>query len=238
MNKFIVALFDILFPPKCLICRRADPHLICPDCRSKIEFIRKPFCKICGKPADKYFKGDICNDCFSITRPFTLARSVGLYRGPLKTAIHKFKFKNKRSLAPVLAELTIDHLKTGDIDVGKIDLIHSVPLSSRRMKDRGYNQVDLICEPISSHYKIPLEKGIIIRRKETKPQFDLPREKRFENVKDAFIVNDNRPIIGKSVLLVDDIYTTGATVEECSKALREAGAKDIYVLTLSRAADR
>ena len=237
MHKFVRALLDFLFPQKCLVCKEEKPEPLCSDCVSRIRYISPPFCKICGKPEDKYFVGELCRDCAPARKPFHRARSLGMYEGALKTAIHKLKFKRKRSLGPIFGKLIIDYLKEIDIDLSEVDLIHSVPLSERRMKSRGYNQVDLFSEAVSTYFKIPLEREVLVRKKETKQQFDLPRELRFKNVRGAFKIKDANKIKDKTILLLDDIYTTGSTVFECSKALREAGAKKVYVLTLSRALD-
>ena len=192
-----------------------------------------PVCGICGKPRDKYFKEDLCDDCAKGGIPFAMARSVALYDGVLKEAIHKFKFNGKKALASSLGRFLVSYLQYGDIPLKDMDMVIPIPLSGKREKQRGYNQSKLLAAEISRHYPICLD-DISLKKRDVTPQFELSRKDRLQNVKGAF---HSSPLSGKTVLLVDDIYTTGATVREASKALKAAGAKYVYVLTLARAVE-
>ena len=125
------------------------------------------------------------------------------------------------------------YLERGDIPVGKIDVIVPLPLSGKRQMKRGFNQSELLAEEIARRFLIDVDNSSLRKVKDITPQFELSREKRLSNVKGAF---SSLPMTGKKVLLIDDIYTTGATVREASGALKSAGAGDVYVLTLARAA--
>jgi len=205
--KLIDSLFAILFPPRCLICRKTGDEALCPNCISKIKRI----------PCQ--------ND---------EARSVGVYEGVLRTAIKKLKFKSKKKLARPLAFLLVEYLNNW-APSETIDYIVSVPLSKKRLRSRGFNQVDLLADVVSGELNIPFASDLLLRTKETKPQFELKREERFKNLKGAFEVSNTGNVKGKNILLLDDILTTGSTVSECAKVLKEAGASKICVLTLARA---
>ena len=207
--------------------------MICDDCLRKVIFIKPPICRVCGKPRDKYFAGDLCEDCSKEGMPFEIARSVVLYDGVIKEAIHKFKFEGKKALSPILGRFLVEHLDRGEIPVKKIDVVIPLPLSRKRFRQRGYNQTELLAKEISGHYSIDVDSSSLKKVKDITPQFELSREKRMSNVKGAF---SSSPLPGKNVLLIDDIYTTGATVREASMALKASGAKSVYVLTLARAA--
>ena len=207
--KFFDSLFNILFPPRCLVCRKTGDEALCPNCISNIK--RMP-----------YQQGG--------------TRSFGVYEGVLRTAIKKLKFKNKKKLAEPLAILLVEYLKNS-FSVDSINYIISVPLSKKRLKERGFNQVDLLALIIERGLRVQFIPNMIARIKETKPQFELKREERFRNLKGAFRVCDPERVRDRNILLLDDILTTGSTVSECSKVLKDAGAGKVYVLTLARAVE-
>ena len=163
-----------------------------------------------------------------------MARSVALYEGVLKEAIHKFKFNGKKRLSGMLGQLMVEHLKCGEIPINDIDLIIPVPLSRQRERERGYNQSRLLADVISRAFNVRMDDVSLKKTKDIKPQFELKREERFLNIIGAF---RSGPLYEKSLLLVDDIYTTGATVAEAAKALKDAGARKVHVLTLGRAVE-
>jgi ComF family protein len=234
MTSLFGQLLDLIFPPRCAICKKKGQKMICDDCLSKVIYIKPPICRVCGKPRDKYFAGDLCEDCSREGMPFEIARSVVLYDGGIKEAIHKFKFEGKRALSSFLGGFLVDHLKRGYIPVKKIDAIIPLPLSRKRERQRGYNQTELLAKEISAQYPIKMDSRSLIKSKDVAPQFELSRVNRLLNIKGAFSCS---PLTGKNVLLIDDIYTTGATVREASRALKAAGAGDVYVLTLARAVE-
>ena len=232
MSNLLVNLLDLLFPPRCCVCGKYGHDPMCDVCTSNIQFLSQPYCRICGKPKDKYFTGDLCEDCSNEKPAFTLARSVAIYEGLLKEAIHEFKFNGKKKLCDPLGKIMIDHIFRSDIPLIDIDTITPIPLSNKRQKERGYNQSLLLVENISSKLYLKVNAGSLFKVKNIKPQHDLLRQERLTNIQGAFVANN---VEGFNILLIDDIYTTGATVKEASSVLRHAGAKNIYVLTLARA---
>jgi ComF family protein len=163
--------------------------------------------------------------------------SVSVYEGVLRTAIHRFKFKKRKRLAEPLGILLVSYLSHNPaMDAQEMDVIVPVPLHARRLRERGFNQAEMLGRVLSRYFGIPTVPALQ-RIRDTKAQFDLPRSERIKNVAAAFKIVDPRAVYNKRVLLLDDIYTTGATIAECSKALKIAGAKRVEVLTLSRAVE-
>ena len=232
MTGIFEQFIDLIFPPRCIICKNKTHKFVCEKCESKIRYLKPPICKICGEPKDKYFKGELCEDCAIEEPPFIMARSIVLYEGPIKDALHKFKFNGKTRLSSFLSRLMISYLENGDIRMDPIDLIIPVPLSKNREKQRGYNQSKLLAEEIAKHFSINLDDSSLKKTKDVVPQFELAREQRLLNIKGAF---ESAPVKGRNILLIDDIYTTGATAKEASSALKSAGAKQVFVLTFARA---
>jgi ComF family protein len=153
----------------------------------------------------------------------------------MKEALHRFKFKSRKNLAEPLGIALVKYLsQTPALNIQEIDVVIPVPLHPWRLRERGYNQVHLLADSLNKYYGIPVVPALL-RTRATASQFDLPREKRFENVSGAFKVTDSQAIYNKRLLLLDDIYTTGATAAECAKTLKIAGAKRIEIMALSRA---
>ncbi len=163
--------------------------------------------------------------------------SVSTYEGVIRTAIHRFKFKNRKNLGEALGMVLVKYIShTPTLNMKEMDMIVPVPLHKKRRRKRGFNQVRILAESLNRYFGTPVIDAIE-RSRDTKAQFDLPRGERFKNVYRAFKVFDQNAVKDKRILLIDDIYTTGATIIECSKALKSAGAKRVEILTLSRATD-
>ncbi len=171
--------------------------------------------------------------------PLSKIQAVGLYEGTLREAIHLFKYEKKKSLAKPLGDLLIKHLeetcpragKEGGLE--KIDFVIPVPLHSKKLREREFNQSGLLARLVGRHFRKPVLEGNLIRKKTTTPQFELDRKERLKNVKGAFAIKRREEVKGKNLLLIDDVRTTGATLKECHKVLRRAGAKEIHMLTLA-----
>jgi ComF family protein len=170
-------------------------------------------------------------------RPQMGIHAVAIYDGVIRSAIHRFKFQKKKKLAQALGIVMVRYLsRVSSLNVKEIDFIVPVPLHKRRAKQRGFNQADLLAGMVSKYYEVP-SANALERVRDTHPQFDLPREKRLTNVKGVFKVSEPKAVYNKNILLLDDIYTTGSTIFECTKALKVAGAKRVEVLTLARAVE-
>jgi len=165
--------------------------------------------------------------------PSIFFHAVGEYDGVLKKAIKRFKFKKRKKLAGPLGMLLVEYLNR-HLWKNHLDMIIPVPLHTKRLSERGFNQTELLALKITEHCHIPTVSGLLFRKRDTKPQFDLPKQQRLFNLRGAFVVRGKKLIQDKNILLLDDIYTTGATTAECTKALKAAGAKSVHILTLSR----
>ncbi len=163
-----------------------------------------------------------------------MARALGAYEGSLQEAIHRWKYEGKTYLTPFFAEWMAEGLNCY-WDLNALDLLIPVPLHRKRLRERGFNQVLLLVKEISSRTGIPYRKTILQKKKPTIPQVTLSGLERERELRGAFHVIGREELKGKSVLLIDDVYTTGATVNECSKMLRRGGAKRVDVLTLAHA---
>lgn len=238
-------LVDWLYPPRCRACGGrifgCDSEYFCPPCWRQIRIVCHPLCTTCGRPFfDSSGDDHSCAACLSRPPYFTSARAWACYPReqlddhPLRRVVQKFKYGRKVSLGKPLGRLMTAGCQEFLSDC-EVDLILPVPLHRKRLRWRGFNQSVLLAQQISRVYRIPLDPFVIVRAKETPPQTELSEEERRKNVRGAFSVAANEAVSGKNILLVDDVYTSGATVNECSRVLVRAGAKAVYVLTLARA---
>ena len=225
-------ILNFIFPEtySCLGCGRDvfdNPYLFCSHCIDKLPFITEKVCIRCGDILEN--QGYYCKRCKGRTITFDRAISCFKYDGKIKTLIHSLKFDKAKyvalSLSKFLADVFINEKLYANI-------IIPVPLCDKRLKQRGYNQSKILADELSKHLKLKVKDNLLKRVKETPNQTELNFNQRQVNLLDAFKVVNSKEIKDKAVLLIDDIYTTGATARECSKVLRKAGAKAIYVLTV------
>lgn len=220
-------MLDLLYPDiGCVLCgeeQRGEDRL-CSKCRRGFEYVEKPKCKRCGKnlPA-----GASC-DCEKLYPLFTEAASAVYYDGIARTAIRRLKYENCRWLAFTLAYYMYEEFKEHD---WRPDLIIPAPIHKERLKERGYNHTELIAAEFSRLSGIPVNPHALIKTRNTPFQARLSRDERLSNVAGAYAVADPRSVCAKSILFLDDVYTTGSTSAECSKMLMLAGAGNVYVLT-------
>lgn len=232
-----LALF--IYPPTCPGCGNplhpGRPEHFCSDCSRTLEFISEPYCPVCGVPyAEEIPNPHLCGDCLAGIHSFDRARSTGSYRGSLREVLHRFKYGGRTSLARPLAHMLIapgEHLAR----LHKIDRIIPVPLHSKRLRQRGFNQASLLARRLGSALKISVDYASLQRSRWTEPQTGLSRRQRATNVKGAFSLKSNKNVKGKGILLVDDVLTTGETVNQCVRVLKkDGGAKEVVVLTVAR----
>lgn len=238
------AALDFVFPAECSYCheflgdRRAA--IFCEVCWDSIPLLPQPGCAQCGKPflapaSIRPLSRFRCGACRKHVPSFDRAITPAHYEGVMKDAIHQFKFAQKTSLAKPLAQLMIRHLPA-DIHPEQFQAVLPVPLYKTRQRQRGYNQSALLAAQLARQYHIPLMRTNLIRIRSTHAQALLKgRKARQENVKNAFSVRIPEQVRGKRVIVVDDVMTTGATLNECAKVLKRAGASYVCVMTLSRA---
>lgn len=216
---------------------------LCPSCSTGFVPAESPFCCICGIMFKSRIGDDhVCGECIKSPKKFRMARAVGAYEGTLMKTIQRLKYKGKIQLARPLGMLLFFAFIKYWNNKNRIDLIVPVPLYIKRFRKRGFNQAYLLIREWFSYadaFNVELsyskiEKNVLIRNKHTQPQIGLDRKQRKANIKNAFSIGNSSKITGKSILLIDDVYTTGATVNECTKVLLNKGAKTVDVLTLAR----
>ncbi len=239
MAPFWHALIDFFFPPRCPLCgdthEEIEPELFCPSCLGGIKRISHPLCPRCGKGfVTEAGEDHLCSDCLLGKGHFRIARSFALYEGLMAEGISRFKYRGTSRLAKPLGSL-LANFADPDFSFHRYDLIIPVPLHSSRLRQRGYNQSLLLAREVGRKFSIPLDFTSLRRIRPTPPQTQLSENERQKNIRGAFAVQDPEILLEKSILLIDDVFTTGATVEECSKVLLGAGAKQVDVLTLARA---
>jgi len=223
---------DLIFPEKnsCLICGYWDESIggtyICRECLYNFKKIKGHKCKICSKPL--ITSSDICIECIETPKSFKKVYSPYKYEGLIREVIKDYKYNNMPFYYKMLGELLYKYIKGIDID---FDIISYVPLHKNKMKKRGYNQSELMAKYLEKKLNIPCEK-LIERLVDTKAQNQLKRDDRAENLKNTFLAV--KKLENKNILIVDDVYTTGTTLNECSKSLLKVGVKNIYGLTLAR----
>ncbi len=227
---------DMLFPPRCLACSElTEAHgNVCADCWQTLNFISAPFCHHCGDPFPYNLKdATTCMACLQTPPPFAGARAVLHYSPASRRLIAGFKYYDRTQATPMFARWM---LQAGQHLLSQADVIMPVPLHRRRLIKRRYNQSALLTAELARQSGKPVLLDGLQRTRHTPQQAGLTREQRQENVKSAFTVNPKHAIAiqGKRVLLIDDVMTTGATLHACTHALLDAGAKDVYLLTLAR----
>lgn len=214
---------------------------ICPSCLKQIFLIKPPFCNVCGIPF--HFQYDIpnedsynCGTCRTKTYYFDKARSLGKYEGVFKEILINYKYRGRRELLKDLIKICrLEQKNNHFFSTESLDLILYVPLHKKKLRIRGFDQAYLIAKEISKLLNIPLQVDFLFKKKETAPQAGLKKQTRIKNLKNAFAVKTPNTFKSKNVLLVDDVFTTGVTVNECSKILKQNGARRVEVFTLARA---
>lgn len=232
-NYIFDGILDLLFPPLCLVCGKSSQSYLCLECIKKINFIKPPFCRTCGIPLSE--AENQCNECCNREYFFDFARSVGIFDGILREAVHALKFDCNVMLAEPLGKLMAQHYAETHL-IGMVDIVVPVPIHRLRMNERGFNQSVELSRIFCDYTSLRLEPNALVKSKETCDQVGLPEEERFANIEGAFSVAEPDAIAGSRVLLIDDVFTTGATLNEAARALRGAGASAVYAYTLARRA--
>ena len=224
---------DLFFPPACAACGGpVEPdEFLCPACLEQVEPLAAPACRICGLPGHAWH----CPACAASPPAFDAAHALAMHAGPLAEVVRGFKYQRRYWLGEGLARLLGDAPRSW---WATVDLIAPVPLHPRRLVARGFNQALVLARGLPGDQGPTLAPRLLNRRRYTRPQVGLDPGARRRNVQGAFEVSSlwQDRLQGAWVLLVDDVFTTGATVNECAKVLKQAGAERVEVLTLVRAA--
>jgi ComF family protein len=231
--NFLRGMVDMAYPPKtrCLSCgnplKNYNEYYICNYCKTSLPFISGFICKKCGRPLEEETNSDgLCGECAMRVTYFDEAAAVFEFSGAIQDMLHRLKYEGETDIASSIGKFMAWKLKKEN---WHIDVIAPVPLHTDRMKERGFNQSYLLASTIGWECGIDVSEGLLKRKRYTESQVSLSRLERIFNVKDAFDASESE-IEGKSVLVVDDIMTTGSTLNECSKAIRGYSPKNVYCL--------
>lgn len=222
---------DLLFPPRCAGCRRAG-HLLCPACLQSMQPFTAPLCQRCGMPLAR--AAENCATCQRRTFQLDGLRCVNLYRGALRRAIHAFKYQGQVRLAEPLGFLLAEAFIRYNL---RAHALVPLPLHSQRQRERGYNQATLLARVCAAHLKVPCLENLVVRQRPTRAQIGLSVQERIQNVAGAFALAPHQPargLAGRTILLIDDVCTTGATLESCAAPLYACGIRQVWGLVLGR----
>jgi len=217
---------DLFFPPVCGGCGKKG-SIWCLDCQNKVQILNGILCEMCGLPQTKQ---GVCDTCRADRPHFRALRAWAVFDDPIRTALHKLKYRRNISMGYSLSLQMNDFVK--DLN-WPIDMIVPIPLGRKRMQERGYNQVAMIAKPLAMSLNVHYAPNQLKRRKETRSQVGLSSMERRENVRAAF--EAGMGVIGKTVLVMDDVSTTGSTLSSSAEVLYASGAKDVFALTVARA---
>jgi ComF family protein len=227
-----------LYPEVCQLCggTRATPAegYVCGGCQAQARFIREPFCERCGRP----YEGDIttrfeCANCQGMEWHFRSARSAVVARDPVLEVIHRYKYQRALWFEPFLAGLLIQAARPA-LSGQSGGMIVPVPLYPAKRREREFNQAERLAKRLGAATQMPVNKGLLRRVVPTRTQTLLSRPERLANVRNAFAVRDGQRLNGERIVLVDDVFTTGATTSACARVLMAAGAGEVCVWTVAR----
>ena len=225
-----------LYPAKCRVCEAflevTSVPYICADCWHDIQFVAPPWCDICGTPDVR----GLCDECATAPPRYGKLRSIAFYQTTLQQAIHLFKFEKKKVFAPHLTRLINAHIPI-DCCIADYDFILPVPIHKKRLRERGFNQATLLAKGIAQPEGVPVLTNALVRHKHTVAQSSLGMEARQHNIIGAFEIPNPEVIRNKRLLIVDDVFTTGATIREAVNELWKADPAEVDVLTLGRTLD-
>lgn len=222
-------MLDLFYPPHCVGCGEMG-EWFCEDCLSRVVRVRPPFCLRCGSGVEE-LDGRLCRRCQSTPLQIDHIRSAVVSEGVLREALHAFKYRGVTALAVPLAGLMAEHWARHP---ARADVMVPVPLHKSRLRSRGFNQAAYLARELAMCVDLPLDEEVLVRHRRTAAQVDLGAEQRKQNVREAFRCESNGAV-ERRVLLIDDVCTTGSTLEACAVALQRGGARSVQALTLARA---
>lgn len=220
----------MLYPKTCCFCGQVSLEELCPECAKKVEYIEEPRCKKCGRPV-RYKEQEYCHECQKRVFHYEQGKSIWLHKQPVSGSIYQFKYHNRRIYGEFYAKEMYRLLGRYVREWG-IDVIIPVPLHKKRKRVRGYNQAEIVAKHLGKMLEIPVDTKAVIRKRYTKPQKELSDKERKQNLQNAFqTVGDVSKY--KNVLLIDDIYTTGSTIDTIAQILMKEGVSKVCFLTIS-----
>lgn len=232
LGKILERIINIVYPNTCMVCGKdlKSGEALCKKCQNEFEYIREPICKKCGKKLYDEEK-EYCMDCKKHIHQFDSGIAVFSYNEAIKKCIYEFKYKDMKIYGRFFGRKMAEYGREY-FGVWKAEVIIPVPVSKKKFLKRGYNQAEILAKELAKNTGIPMDNHVLYRSKDTKPQKEVNRDTRRKNLENAFIVSKN-VVKYKKVILVDDIYTTGSTIDECAKTLKAAGVQKVYFISQS-----
>jgi len=227
---------NLLFPPSCPSCKKMigdNNRFLCEECFSQLKFIKTPYCTCCGRSFSSGDDNHLCGDCLNSSWHFDKARSIFVYEAIIAGLIHGLKYSGNMTGLETFQHLSKQSPVLGDLHTP--DFILPVPLHIKRLRQRGFNQALLLTKKLFPNEKEKIKYDILLRQTDTPTQTGLSGKERRKNLKNAFIVKRPSIITGRNILILDDVLTTGATINECAKVLKKSGCKRVEILTICRA---
>lgn len=232
---WLEAAADLLWPMHCAGCgRSAKTDCLCRSCAVDLPLIKAPLCEVCSQPFPGGGSSLVCSNCRERHFHFVCSLSHVRAHGYVREMIHRLKYNGERWLALPLANWMAELRDDARLEFARIEALVPVPLHPLRQRERGFNQAALLADNLSRHWNIP-SKNFLRRTVYTETQTHFARHVRLQNLRDAFQVPDPALIEGKSLLLVDDVFTTGATLDECARTLLDNGSGPVWGITAARA---
>lgn len=223
-------ILGIIYPKTCCFCGKVSEKELCDVCAKKVIYIEEPRCKCCGKPV-RYAEQEYCYDCQKNTHAYEQGKSLWIHKMPVSLSIYQFKYKNRRIYGEFYAK-EMARIYGNLIRFWGVEVIVPIPLHRRKKRLRGYNQAAVIAKQLGKIMGIPVDCNSIVRNRYTRPQKELNDKERKQNLKQAFSVT-NKWKNYKRVLLIDDIYTTGSTMDTVAEELKKNGVQKVWFLTIS-----
>lgn len=232
LKQFLELFLNALYPRRCPVCDgivMPKGHFVCQECHKKLSYVRQPICKKCGKEliSDRM---EYCPDCLRHQRSFDYGLALLNYNEAARHSMAKIKYNNKRQYLEFYGAAISRRFEKQILRM-RADALIPVPVHPSRRRKRGFNQAELLAREIGRRLDIPVCRDLLVRTRKTLPQKELNPAERLKNLEQAFQVRKAAGNI-RSVILVDDIYTTGSTAEACTRALRQAGVEHVYVLSI------
>ena len=227
---------DLLYPPRCPVCDKVTLPTdgVCRLCRKKITVVKEPSCMKCGKPISNA-RREFCSDCKRHAHRFTQGKALWVYEAEVKKSIYRFKYQNKREYGSVYAAEMAKAYGSW-VKQKRIQAVLPIPLYSKKKRKRGYNQSEILAKELGRLLKLPVCTDALIRTQETLPQKTLNYAERKQNVRNAFASAKKTGF--QRILLVDDIYTTGSTLDAAADVLLQAGMSEVFACCISIGQDR
>lgn len=234
LKSYITAVKNIFFPALCFCCedKLIASKYLCKKCKDQIKFLTAPCCQLCSSPVVSH-KINLCKTCSAKHFFYDKVICASHYTSPIQQLVHLFKYKDCDYLSALFASLLTSHLQNIGFTAQGYDFITSVPMHPAKLKMRGYNQAELLGAALAKDFNKPFKNDIIYQTKLRPSQTKLKKKERAENTKDMFTVKED--LSSKRIIVIDDIFTTGATAQSCAYALKEKGAGSITFITLAKA---